>query len=90
MFYYNSTQKIEAGDNIIVDGMNGVVVCDFDGKKALAGFSGWIDIELLDGSKLSQGIMVQTEVAGLIHYEKSNQNIVFVSNGKNQDRRTND
>lgn len=33
--YYNTAQKIEIGDYVIADGMNGLVVCDFDDKKAL-------------------------------------------------------
>lgn len=55
----------------MVDGMTGVVVCDFDNREFLEGYADWDmpDVEMLGGGKLSSGVMVRTVVAGMIHYE---------------------
>ena len=68
---YSTGQKVKIGDHVIADGMTGVVVCDFDNRGFLAGYSGWDmpDVEMLGGGKLNSGVMIETEEAGLVHYE---------------------
>lgn len=77
---YSSGQTIMVGDHVKVDGMAGIVVCDFDNRAFLAGYAGW-DIpgaEMIGGGTLSSGIMVKTTEAGLIHYEQGSAHILFV------------
>ena len=77
---YSSGQPIMIGDRVTVDGMTGIVVCDFDNRAFLAGYAGWDmpDEETIGGGTLSSGIMVKTTEAGLIHYEQGSGNILFV------------
>lgn len=68
---YLTGQKIKIGDRVVADGMTGVVVCDFDSREFLEDYAGWDmpDVEMLGGGKLNSGIMIETEEAGLVHYE---------------------
>jgi hypothetical protein len=68
---YSTGEPIKVGDSVIADGMTGVVVCDFDKREFLEGFSGWDmrGVEMLGGGTLSSGIMVETADAGMVHYE---------------------
>lgn len=77
---YSTGQTIMVGDHVKVDGMAGIVVCDFDNRAFLAGYSGWDmpNVEMIGGGTLSSGIMVNTTEAGLIHYEQGNGHILFV------------
>ncbi|MGH6614031.1 hypothetical protein [Sphingomonas sp.] len=67
---YATGQKIRAGDEVIADGMKGVVVCDFDGREFAEGYEAWDtpETEMLGGGTLSSGVMIHTAEAGLIHY----------------------
>ena len=78
---YSSGRLIMVGDHVTVDGMTGIVVCDFDNRAFLTGYDGWDmpDVEMIGGGTLSSGIMVDTTDAGLIHYEEGNVHILFVS-----------
>lgn len=69
---YPTGEMIKIGDRVIVDGMEGVVVCDFDSREFLAGFGDWDmpDVEMLGGGKLDSGAMIKTVEAGLIHYRE--------------------
>ncbi|KAA3450471.1 hypothetical protein C7I87_12730 [Mesorhizobium sp. SARCC-RB16n] len=67
---YATGQTIKIGDEVIADGMKGVVVCDFDNRKFAEGYE-TLDmptIEMLGGGTLSSGVMIETVEAGMIHY----------------------
>ncbi len=57
---YSSGEPILIGDQVVVDGMAGVVVCDFDKREFLEGYEGWDmpDVEMVGGGTLSRGVMV--------------------------------
>ena len=38
---YPTGQIVKIGDRVIVDGMIGIVECDFDNREFLPGFEGW-------------------------------------------------
>ena len=63
---------MKVGDEVIADGMAGVVVCDFDNRIFMDGYSDWdmSTIELVGGGTLSSGVMIKTAEAGLIHYDE--------------------
>ncbi|MCO6527050.1 hypothetical protein [Snodgrassella sp.] len=63
---YLNGNEIRAGDKLSLEGgMTGIVLCSFDSKDYLPEFNyeSWIDI-------CKTGIMVDTDVAGLIHYSE--------------------
>jgi hypothetical protein len=68
--HYDTGHEIRVGDEVIADGMRGVVVCDFDSRKFAEGYEGWNmpTVELVGGGTLSSGIMIDTVEAGLVHY----------------------
>ena len=76
---YPSGKQIKVGDRVSVYGMIGVVVCHFDNREFLEGFSRWDipDIEMIRGGKLDSGTMVQTEDVGLLHCPHDDQDIVL-------------
>ena len=80
---YANGQTITVGDQVMVDGMAGVVVCDFDGRKFADGYQDWDmpSVEMLGGGTLDSGIMVNTAAAGLIHYPPGSGIIEFVRAG---------
>ena len=69
--HYPTGEKMRVGDRVVADGMTGVIVCDFDHRECLEGYSGWDmpDVEMLGGGTLSSGVMIETVEAGLVHYE---------------------
>ena len=75
---YTTGQQIKIGDRVTADGMTGLVVCDFDNREFLDGYSGWDmpDVEMLGGGKLHSGVMIDTEEAGLIHYKDEASGII--------------
>jgi len=77
---YSTGQPTLVGDHVLADGMEGVVVCDFDNRAFLAGHTQWDmpDAEMVGGGTLSSGIVINTAEAGLIHYEEGSGDIVFV------------
>ncbi|MEO8175472.1 MAG: hypothetical protein ABI626_02285 [Sphingomicrobium sp.] len=68
---YPTGEKMKVGDQVVADWMSGVIVCDFDSREFLEGYSGWDtpDVEMLGGGTLSSGVMIETVEAGLVHYE---------------------
>ncbi|MFC3441027.1 hypothetical protein ACFOKF_07420 [Sphingobium rhizovicinum] len=68
------------GDEVIADGMSGVIVCDFDNRQFMDGYGDWDTptIEMIGGGTLSSGVMIKTIEAGLIHYEETSGHIDFV------------
>lgn len=70
---YANGKPIKVGDEVLADGMSGVVVCDFDNRAFLKGYEGWDmpGVEMLGGGSLSTGVMINTLEAGLIHYPNS-------------------
>lgn len=77
---YATGHVMKIGDEVIADGMPGVIVCDFDQRQFVTGFENWDipTVELIGGGTLACGVMIETQEAGLIHYEKGIGNIEFV------------
>jgi hypothetical protein len=75
---YSNGQRIKIGDQVVADGMQGVVVCDFDNREFLEGYEGWDvpAVELLAGGKLDSGVMIDTQEAGLVHYPDEDEGII--------------
>ena len=67
---YATGQIMKVGDEVIADGMVGVIVCDFDNREFADGRESWDmpGAEMLGGGKLDSGVMIKTVEAGLIHY----------------------
>jgi hypothetical protein len=67
---YATGQAIKIGDEVIADGMVGVIVCDFDDREFAKGYDKWNvpTIQMLGGGVLNSGVMIETVEAGLIHY----------------------
>lgn len=68
---YSSGVEMAVGDEVLADGMSGVIVCDFDNRNFADGYDGWDMpmVEMLGGGTLSSGVMIHTKEGGLIHYE---------------------
>ena len=75
---YSTGQQIKVGDQVVADGMAGIVVCDFDNREFLDGYAGWDmpAVELIGGGTLSYGVMIKTEEAGLVHYAEEDEGII--------------
>ncbi|ECC8925072.1 hypothetical protein DUQ00_23410 [Salmonella bongori] len=83
MKYADSVEEIKLGDIVRVDGLDGIVVCDYENNIALDGYEGWlIKDELVGGGYLSTGIMVETEEAGFIYYPDEDIDIKLISSSK--------
>lgn len=79
MKYLDSGKDIQVGDVVKVDGVDGVVVCDYENNIALDGYESWLIKEtLVGGGNLSTGIMVDTKEYGLIHYPDEDPDIKFI------------
>ena len=76
---YPTGEPVKVGDQVTADGMPGVVVCDFDNREFLDGYSGWDmpEVEMLGGGKLCSGVMIETEEAGLIHYKDQGSGVIL-------------
>lgn len=81
---YSTGQPVAVGDHVLADGMEGMVVCDFDNRLFLEGYADWDmpTTERVGGSTLSSGIMVNTTEAGLIYYEDGAGDILFVEESR--------
>jgi hypothetical protein len=69
---YPTGREMKVGDEVVADGMRGVIVCDFDSREFAKGYEAWDvppTLEMLGGGTLSSGIMIETAEAGLVHYE---------------------
>lgn len=77
MRYKQNGEVIKIGDQVIVEGnVKGVVVCDFDQKKCLAGYEDWLtNDELIGGGKLSSGVMIKSDELGFLHYPEDDDDI---------------
>ena len=84
MNYFESDNKIQLGDNVVLDyDVVGIVVCDFDERMVLEGFESWLtDEELVGGGYLDKGVMVKTESIGFVHCIKGNVVITPVIEGE--------
>ena len=78
---YSTGQQIKVGDQVVADGMTGLVVCDFDNREFLDGYDGWDmpSVEMLGGGTLSSGVMIETQEAGLIHYPEQDEGIILAT-----------
>lgn len=66
---YASGQVMMVGDAVLADGMNGVIVCDFDNHEFAVGYGQWdLSDAMLGNEAVNAGVMVETKEAGLIHY----------------------
>jgi len=74
---------MKVGDQVIADGMTGVILCDFDNREFAEGYEGWDmpEVEMLGGGKLDSGVMIETVEASLIHYTSGSGDITLVSGG---------
>lgn len=81
---YATGQTMKIGDEVIADGMSGVIVCDFDDRCFMDGYEGWNmpDVEMLGGGKLSSGVMIETVEAGMVHYTDQGDRIEFMRSGQ--------
>lgn len=77
---YATGQMMVIGDEVIADGLSGVIVCDFDNRQFVNGYGDWDapTVEMIGGGTLSSGVMIKTIEAGLIHYEEARSHIDFV------------
>lgn len=81
---YSTGEEMAVGHDVLVDGMSGVIVCDFDKRMFADGYESWDTptVEMPGGGTLSSGVMVTTKKAGLVHYESGSEDIVLVPRGK--------
>ena len=81
---YATGQPMKVGDKVLVDGMTGVIVCDFDNREFAEGYEKWDipAIELHDGRTLSSGVMINTVEGGMVHYVDGIGEIDFVQSGR--------
>lgn len=77
---YSTGEEMAIGDEVLADGMSGVIVCDFDNRLFVDGYHDWNTptIEMIGGGTLSSGVMILTKEAGLIHYEAGTGEISLV------------
>ncbi len=77
---YATGQAMMIGDEVIADGMRGVIACDFENRLFLDGYECWDmpEVEMLGGGTLSSGVMIETIEAGLIHYDAGTSGIEYV------------
>lgn len=72
---------MKVGDEVIADGMTGVIIADFDQREFADGYERWDmpEMEMLGGGKLDSGVMIKTLEAGLIHYPSGTGTITLAS-----------
>jgi hypothetical protein len=79
---YATGQKMKVGDEVVADGMRGVIVCDYGSHEFAEGYETWDvppTLEMLGGGYLSSGVMITTAEAGMIHYLEGSGVIEHVS-----------
>lgn len=78
---YSTGEVVAIGDEVLADGMRGVIVCDFDNLLFADGYDDWgmPTAEMIGGGTLSSGVMINTNEAGLIHYQVGTGEIYLVS-----------
>jgi hypothetical protein len=70
---YSDGTHVMVGDVVeLWDGLSGKVLCILDEQQAVEGFV------MLDWIYLGKGIIVETDTAGLVHYEKQGGEIKLV------------
>jgi hypothetical protein len=62
---YANDEPMRVGDHVTVDGMTGILVCDFDNRKFLDGYA---DGDIPEDETLV-GVMIHIVEAGLVQYE---------------------
>jgi hypothetical protein len=77
---YSTGEEMAVGDQVIADGISGVIVCDFDNRLFADGYRDWDTptVEMIGGGTLSSGVMILTKEAGLVHYEAGTAQINLV------------
>lgn len=78
--YRDGDRNIRVGDSVLVEnGVEGLIVCDFEGKEYGPGYEDWSAGFCAAASGIpGKGIMVSTAEYGLIYYESEDDSIVFV------------
>lgn len=73
MNYLSDGSLIHVGDYVIVeDGASGRVVCDFVRWTCITGYEHFLTKNALaDGSTIADGILVDTDKYGIIHYSEN-------------------
>ena len=68
---YSTGEEVAIGDEVLADGMSGVIVCDFDNRLFADGYDDWDapTVEMVGGGTLSSGVMIHTSEAGFIHHQ---------------------
>ena len=68
---YQDGQEVLAGDVVQIDGQHhGVVIAAIDDKSYLPGGEDW--------EYLGTGALIDTDFAGLVHYQKDDEQLVLV------------
>jgi hypothetical protein len=70
---YTDGRKVMLGDKVDLGGsMFGIVVCSFDDNKFAPGYPG------TEWRGLKNGVLVKSEQAGLVHYERADQDFLLL------------
>lgn len=66
---YSTGEEMAVGDEVVADGMCGIIVCNFDNRLFAEGYADWDmpTVKTVGGTR-SSGVMIDTKEAGLIHY----------------------
>jgi hypothetical protein len=81
---YSTGQQIKVGDEVVADGMTGVVICDFDNREVLDGYESWLvppNVEMVGGGTFS-GVMIKTVEAGMVLYSEGVGDVRCVRSGR--------
>ncbi|EKS9795043.1 MULTISPECIES: hypothetical protein [Burkholderia] len=80
MKYVGFERGFKVGDSVLVeDGVEGVVVCDFDGSQFFPGFEDWSPgASVVKDSVPNKGVLIESRRYGLIHYENEDDSIKFI------------
>lgn len=72
MKYFGTGSTIKLGDQVVADGVEGVVICDYESQLCLSGYESWLTMEkLANGDIFSGGVMVKTEEYGFLYYSRA-------------------
>lgn len=70
---YSSGERVAVGDHVkLWDGNYGVVMCSIDDNEYSSDYS------KADWSYLSEGVLIKSEAAGLVHQTKADDDLEFV------------
>lgn len=70
---YFGGEEIYVGDNVIADKSDGIIICVIDTKQFTAEYTEE------DWAYLEKGCLVETKEMGLVHYPKSDEDLILKS-----------